>query len=188
MPRASELKPGMVVEINDTPYIVKSLDVKSPTARGGTTLYKFRFNNLKTGQKLDEAYKGDDLLKEVDCTRTRLQFSYIDGTQYVFMDTENYSQYALDAEDLEGQIAYLTEGLEGIAGLLIDDKVIAIELPAAVNLLITHTDPSIKGQTATGRTKPATLATGIEIQVPEYIESGELVKVNTVTGKFSSRA
>jgi elongation factor P len=188
MPRVSELKTGMIVEINDTPYIIKSLEVKSPTARGGTTLYKFRFNNLKTGQKLDEAYKGDDILKEVDCTRIRLQFSYIDGDQYIFMDTENYSQYALDAADLEEQISYLTEGLEGIVGLLIDDKVIAIELPAAVNLVITHTDPSIKGQTATGRTKTAMLSTGIEIQVPEYIESGELVKVNTVTGKFSSRA
>jgi elongation factor P len=178
----------MVVEVNDTPYIVKSLEVKSPTARGGTTLYKFRFNNLKTGQKLDESYKGDDILKEIDCTRTRMQFSYIDGNQYIFMNTDDYSQYALDAEDLESEIGYLTEGLEGITGLLIDDKLIAIELPAAVTLLITQTDPSIKGQTATGRTKPATLSTGIEIQVPEYIESGEMVKVNTVTGKFSSRA
>jgi elongation factor P len=188
MPRASELKPGMVVEINDTPYIVRSLEVKSPTARGGTTLYKFRFNNLKTGQKLDESYKGDDILKEVECTRIRLQFSYIDGSQYVFMNTEDYSQYALDAEDLEEQIGYMTEGLEGIAGLLIDDKLIAIELPAAVNLEVTYTDPSIKGQTATGRTKPAKLSTGLEIQVPEYIETGEVVKVNTTTGKFSSRA
>lgn len=188
MPRVSEVKPGMVVEINDTPYIVKSLEVKSPTARGGTTLYKFRFNNLKTGQKLDESYKGDDILKEVDCARIRLQFSYIDGSQYVFMNTEDYSQYALDAEDLEDQIGYLTEGLDNIVGLLIDDQVIAIELPSAVNLEITYTDPSIKGQTATGRTKTAKLSTGIEIQVPEYIESGEIVKVNTLTGKFSSRA
>lgn len=188
MPRANELKPGMVVDINDTPYIVKHLEVKSPTARGGTTLYKFRFNNLKTGQKWDEAFKGDDILKEIDCTRIRLQFSYIDGNQYVFMNTEDYSQYALDAEDLEEQISYLTEGLDNIVGLLIGDQVIAIELPSAVNLVITHTDPSIKGQTATGRTKTALLSTGMEIQVPEYIESGELVKVNTLTGKFSSRA
>ena len=188
MLKASELKKGLVVEINEIPYIVKQIEAKSPSARGASTLYKIRFNNLKTGQKLDESFKSDDVLKEVDCTRVRVQFSYIDGTQYVFMNTDDYTQYALDAEDLEEQIGYLTEGLDNIVGLLIDDKVIAIELPAAVNLVITHTDPSIKGQTATGRTKTATLSTGIEIQVPEYIESGELVKVNTVTGKFSSRA
>jgi elongation factor P len=188
MPKANELKKGMVVEINNTPYIVKDIEAKSPSARGASTLYKIRFNDLKTGQKLDESFKSDDLLKEIDCSRIRLQFSYIDGNQYVFMDSEDYTQYALDKEDLEDHLGYLTEGLEGIVGLLIDDTLIAVELPAAVNLLITETAPSIKGATATGRTKPAMLSTGIEIQVPEYIETGELVKVNTLTGKFSSRA
>ncbi len=187
MPKASELKKGMVVEINDTPYIVKQIEAKSPSARGASTLYKIRFNDLKTAQKLDESFKSDDMLKEIDCSRIRLQFSYIDGSQYVFMDTEDYAQYMLDADDLEEQIGYLTEGLENIVGLLIDETLIAIELPAAVNLLITETAPSIKGATATGRTKTAMLVTGIEIQVPEYIETGEIVKVNTLTGKFSSR-
>lgn len=188
MPKANELKKGTVVEINDTPYIVKEIEAKSPSARGASTLYKIRFNNLKTGQKLDESFKSDDMLKEVECIRARVQFSYIDGSQYIFMNSEDYSQYSLDAADLEEQISYLSEGLDGITALLIDDLVVAIELPAAVNLLVTETSPSIKGATATGRTKPALLSTGIEIQVPEYIESGELIKVNTLTGKFSSRA
>jgi elongation factor P len=188
MPKASELKKGTVVEINNTPYIVKQIEAKSPSARGASTLYKIRFNDLKTGQKLDESFKSDDMLKEIDCNRIRLQFSYIDGSQYVFMDTEDYTQYSLDVDDLEEQMGYLIEGLEAIVGLLIDDTLIAIELPAAVNLLITETAPSIKGATATGRTKSARLVTGIEIQVPEYIESGEVIKVNTLTGKFSSRA
>jgi elongation factor P len=188
MPKANELKKGMVVEIRDTPYIVNQIEAKSPSARGASTLYKIRFNDLKTGQKLDESFKSDDFLKEIDCTRIKLQFSYIDGTHYIFMNSDDYSQYALDINDLEEQIGFLTEGLEGIVGLVIDDRLIGIELPAAVNLLISETAPSLKGATATGRTKPARLSTGIEIQVPEYIESGELVKVNTLTGKFSSRA
>ncbi|NOQ34632.1 MAG: elongation factor P-like protein YeiP [Methylococcaceae bacterium] len=188
MYKASELKKGMVVEINDIPYIVKQIEAKSPSARGASTLYKIRFNNLKTRQKLDESFKSDDVLKEIDCARIRIQFSYIDGSQYVFMNTEDYSQYALDVDDLEEQLGFLTEGLDSLVGLLVDDNLIAIELPAAVDLVITQTDPSIKGQTAAGRTKTAMLSTGIEIQVPEYIESGELVKVNTLTGKFSSRA
>ncbi len=188
MAKASELKKGMVVEVNGMPHVVKQIEVRNPSSRGASTLYKVRFNNLKTGQKLDESLKGDDFLKEADYARTKAQFSYVDGDLYVFMNVEDYSQYALSSEDLEDQIGYLTEGLEGIVALLIDDEVIAIELPSSVVLAIVETAPAIKGATAAGRTKTARLTTGIEIQVPEYLEMDELVKVNTETGKFMSRA
>ena len=82
----------------------------------------------------------------------------------------------------------MTEGLEGITGLLLDDVLLGIELPQAVSLVITDTAPGIKGSTATGRTKPAQLSTGLEVQVPEYLEPGEVIKVNTGNGKFISRA
>jgi elongation factor P len=186
--KASELKKGMVVEVNGVPHVVRQIEVRNPSSRGASTLYKVRFNNLKTGQKLDESLKGDDFFKEADYTRAKAQFSYVDGGLYVFMNAEDYSQYTLSSEDLEGQIGYLTEGLEGIVALLIDDEVIAIELPSSVVLSIVETAPAIKGATAAGRTKTARLTTGIEIQVPEYLEMDELVKVNTETGKFMSRA
>jgi elongation factor P len=186
--KASELKKGMVVEVNGVPHVVKQVEVRNPSSRGASTLYKVRFNNLKTGQKLDESLKGDDFFKEADYARAKAQFSYVDGDSYVFMNAEDYSQYALSSEDLEGQIGYLTEGLEGIVALLIDDEVIAVELPSSVVLPIVETAPAIKGATAAGRTKTARLTTGIEIQVPEYLEADELVKVNTETGKFMSRA
>jgi elongation factor P len=185
--KASELKKGMVVEVNGVPHVVKQIEVKNPSSRGASTLYKVRFNNLKTGQKLDESLKGDDFFKEADYARAKAQFSYVDGDLYVFMNVENYSQYTLSSEDLEDQIGYLTEGLEGIVALLIDDEAIAIELPGSVVLSIVETAPAIKGATAAGRTKTARLTTGIEIQVPEYLEIDELVKVNTETGKFMSR-
>lgn len=188
MAKASELKKGMVVEVNGLPHVVKQIEVRNPSSRGASTLYKIRFNNLKTGQKLDESLKGDDIFKEADYARAKAQFSYIDGDNYVFMNVEDYSQYSLSSEDLEGQIGYLTEGLEGIVALLVDDEVIGIELPSSVVLPIVETAPAIKGATAAGRTKTARLTTGIEIQVPEYLELDELVKVNTETGKFMSRA
>lgn len=188
MAKASELKKGMVVEVNGVPHVVKQIEVRNPSSRGASTLYKIRFNNLKTGQKLDESLKGDDFFKEADYARAKAQFSYVDGDLYVFMNSEDYSQYTLPGEDLEDQIGYLTEGLEGIVALLIDDEVIAIELPSSVVLTIVETAPAIKGATAAGRTKTARLTTGIEIQVPEYLEMDELVKVNTETGKFMSRA
>lgn len=188
MAKAADLKRGMVVEINGAPHIVKNIDVKSPSSRGATTLYKIRFNNVQTGQKLDESLKGDDFFKDVDLVRAKVQFSYIDGENYIFMNSEDYSQYTLSKDDLDDQIDFLTEGLEGIVALLVDDEILGIELPAAVVLEVLETPPAIKGATASSRTKTARLSTGAEIQVPEYLETGELIKVNTETGKFMSRA
>lgn len=188
MPKASELKCGMAVEINGTPYVVKKIDVRNPTSRGASTLYKVRFAHLKSGQKLDETLKGDDFLKEADCTRAQAQYSYLDGDTYYFMNLETYEQYGLHEEELEGQTEYLTEGLEGIVILLMDNAPLGIELPASVALEIVETAPALKGASATSRTKPAKLTTGLEVQVPEYIESGEIIKINTGTGKFMSRA
>jgi elongation factor P len=186
--KASELKRGMIVEINGLPHVVKQIEVRSPSSRGASTLYKIRFNNMKTGQKLDETLKGDDFFKEADCVRAKVQFSYQDGGNYIFMNLDDYSQYSLSSEDLEGKIEYLTEGLEGIVALLIDDAILGIELPGSVVLPIVETAPAIKGATATGRTKTARLPTGLEVQVPEYLETGESIKINTETGKFMSRA
>lgn len=188
MPKASELKSGMVIEIDGQPYAVKQVDAKSPSSRGASTLYKVRFNNLKTGQKLDESYKGDDMLKDADCVRVQVQFSYIDGDAYTFMNSEDYSQYSLNRDEIEDSVPYLTEGLEGIFALIMDDVILGIELPQSVVLTITETAPGIKGATATGRTKPAILSSGLEVQVPEYLEPGEEIKVNTTNAKFMSRA
>ena len=188
MPRASELKSGMVIDIDGQPYAVKHVEAKSPSSRGAATIYKVRFNNLKTGQKLDEGYKGDDMLKEADCVRIQVQFSYVDGDAYTFMNMEDYSQYTLNKSDIEDDIPYLTDGLDGIFALIMDDAILGIELPQSVVLTITETAPGIKGATATGRTKPAVLSSGLEVQVPEYLETGEQIKVNTTTGKFVSRA
>jgi len=186
--KASDLKRGMVVDINGVPHIVKNVDVKSPSSRGATTLYKVRFTNMKTGLKLDESLKGDDMFKDAELVRAKVQYSYKDGDNFVFMNSEDYTQYTLGAEDLEGQAEYLSESLEGIVALLIDDEPIGLELPATVILEIIETPPPIKGSSASARTKTARLSTGLEVQVPEYLETGELIKVNTETGKYSSRA
>ena len=143
---------------------------------------------MKTKQKLDETYKGDDFLKEADCSKTMVQYSYHDGGSYTFMNLETYEQYTLNAEDLEGQLQYLIEGLEGIIILLLDDAPLGIELPTTISMEIVETPPSMKGSSATKRTKTAILTTGLEVQVPEYIETGEVIKVNSDNGKFMSRA
>ncbi len=188
MPKASELKRGMYVDINSMPHIVKQVEIKSPSSRGASTLYKFRFNNIKTGQKLDGSYKSDDILKQADFTRAAIQYSYKDGDNYIFMNTEDFSQYELNADDIEHCIDYLTDGLDGMTALIMDGECISVELPQTISMEIIDTSPAIKGATASSITKPATLSTGKIVQVPEYLETGEKIKINTETGKFMSRA
>ncbi len=187
MPKAGDLKRGMIIDIDGTPHVVKTIESKSPSSRGASTLYKIRYNNLKTSQKRDESYKSDDMLKEADCQRIKVQFSYIDGDSYVFMDSEDFSQHILSKEDIADQAGFITDGMEEITAMLMDDVILGIELPASVSLEIIETAPKIKGASATNRTKTAQLTTGIEIQVPEYLETGEIIKINTSTGKFMSR-
>ena len=188
MPKASDLKRGDVVDFDGVPHMVKQLEARSPSSRGAATLYKIRFTNLVSGQKRDESFKGDDHLAEADCLRVPVQYSYQDDEHFVFMNTEDYSQYSLGAGDLEEQKDYLVEGLEGIVALLVNDQIMGIDLPQSVVLPITDTTPGIKGASASARTKPATLSTGLVVQVPEYIENGERIKVNTTNAKFMSRA
>ena len=104
------------------------------------------------------------------------------------MSLDDYEQYTINADEVAEDQGYLTEGLEDIIAILLDGLIVAIELPAAVALTITDTSPGIKGATASARTKPAILTTGLEVQVPEYIENGETIKINTSTAKFMSRA
>ncbi|RRJ83858.1 elongation factor P-like protein EfpL [Aestuariirhabdus litorea] len=188
MPRASELKKGQVVDINGQPCQAKQIDVKSPSSRGAQTLYKVRFSNVRNGQKVEGSYSGDIMLKEVDLLRRRASFLYREGDMFTFMDSEDYSQHTLSADQLDEQKDYLVDGLEEIMLLIIEGQLVAIELPPTVTMEVVDTAPAIKGATAAGRTKTATLTSGLEIQVPEYLTTGEKVKVNTVTGKFMSRA
>lgn len=188
MPKASELKKGAVVDIDGQLYVARNIDVRSPSSRGANTLYKIRFSNIQTGQKLEQTCKGDDMLKDVELIRRPVQFSYRDGEQLVFMDNEDYSQYTMSESDLAEEQPYITEATEGMLVSLVDEQVVALELPQVVELEITDTAPGIKGASASARTKPATLSTGLEVQVPEYLETGETIKVNTRDKSFISRA
>jgi elongation factor P len=188
MPKASEIKRGDVVEINGQPYIVRQVEAKSPSSRGAQTLYKIRFNNATTGQKLDESYTGDIVLKIADFGRREVQYLYQDGDAYIFMDKEDFSQHALDLDTIEELTGYIDDALEGMYGLFIQGKLSSIELPSSVVQAVVDTPPAIKGSSATSRTKPAITTTGLELQVPEYLEPGEKIRINTETGKFMSRA
>lgn len=188
MPRASELKRGSVVEIGGAPHIVDALTVHTPSARGAATRYEFRFRNLVTGRKEDRTLKGDDPLGSISVERRPVQFSYAEADTFVFMDLESFDEYAMNKDDLVEQRKFMSEATEGLEALVSDGRALTIELPDVVELPITQCDPSIRGASATSRTKPATLSTGLVVQVPEYMAPGEVLRVDTRTGKFLSRA
>ena len=188
MPRANDLKRGMIIDFDGVPHAVKTVDCKSPSSRGASTYYKIRYNNLQTGQKRDESHKAEEMLKEADCQRVKVSYSYIRWVIVMCLWTmKYYSQHSLNTEDLGDQVGYITEGMEEITALLLEGNIIGIELPSTVSLEVTETAPRLKGASATNRDKPATLSTGITVQVPEYLETGELIKIHTGTGKFISR-
>ena len=188
MPKASDLKRGSYIEIDGTPHVVEDLKISTPTARGGTSLYRFRFRNLQTKGKIDKTHKGDDMFKDADFTKREVQFSYEDQGRYVFMDAEDFSEYNMQLEDLEYEKNFITEDIDGIKALIQDGHILAVELPAVVELEIVQCDPAARGNSATARTKPATLVTGWVVQVPEYMDNHEILRVDTRTGEFLSKA
>lgn len=188
MPKASDLKKGDVVEYKGAPHIIKDIVVNNPSSRGAATLYKIRLNHAKTGQKVDESLKGGDILPDIDFERRKMQYSYMDGEGYVFMDDEDYSQHILSESDLGDDKLYIYEGMESVVGMIVEQYLIAIELPNSVVMTVVDTAPGIKGASASARTKPATMSTGLVVQVPEYLEVGESIKINTEDNRFMSRA
>ena len=187
MPKACNLKRNNVVRIEGQIYKVKQIFAQTPSARGGATLYKVRFAQIQTQQKLDKVYKGEDQIEDVDLDKKTIQYLYSDSDTYTFMTMDDYSQHTLTKEELEGQFQWLSDGQEDIDAIFLDGNILGIVVPHTVELEIVETAPALKGASATARTKPATLSTGAEIQVPEYMAQGETVKVNTETGKFISR-
>jgi elongation factor P len=184
---AKEIKPGAIVNHNGAPCMIESVNVQSPSARGAATLYKYRARNLITKQKVDLTLKGGDSLDLADFSRRPVKFMYADASHVHFLDQENYEQYGLAKESVAEESKYLTEDLEGVQVLIYNDEAVGLQLPVAVELTVTQCDPGVRGNSATGRTKPAKLETGLVVQVPEYLNQGERVKVDTRTGQFLSR-
>ncbi len=187
MIKACNLKKGNIVQLNGRPYQVKKVDVQTPSARGANTLYKVRFVEIPSGQKLDQTYKGNDALDEMELARRHVSFIFNEQEMYTFMDSENYEQYTLSADSMEDQVQWLSDGLEGIVALLIDDQIMGIELPPSVELEIVETAPAVKGATVTNRNKSAVLSNGQTAQVPEYLSTGDVIQVSTEAGEFMSR-
>ncbi len=187
MIQPSDLKRGLIIDIDGAPCTIENITVQTPSSRGGNTIWKVRARNLRTKGKVDKAFRSGDAIGEPNFEKRNVQYLYGDMSGYHFMDLESYDQFTLTKEQIPDESNYLIDNMEGIRSLVLEDEVIGIEIPLAVDLTITECDPDVKGNSATARQKNAILETGLQIQVPEHIDAGELIRVDTTTGKFVGR-
>jgi elongation factor P len=152
----------------------------------GQALYKTRLRNLIKGTILDRTYKSGDSLEAADIRFGKGQYLYRDGTSFVFMDNDSFEQFPMLAENCEGKTEFLQENAP-VDLMFWNEQLIEMSPPQHVVLKITYTEPAARGNTATNVTKPATVETGAEVQVPAFINPGDKIKIDTETGKYMER-
>ena len=186
--KANEIKRGIVFKVDEKNIITKHVHVQSPSSRSGSTLYKVKGQDVSSGQKYENSFKGDENVESVEISRSPVTLLFRDADGCTFMDSESYEQYTIADDAIEDDLPFLSEGLEGIKALISDGLLLGLELPSTITLEIVECAPSMKGASAQARTKPATVSTGLIVQVPEYLAEGEVIKINTETREFMSRA
>ena len=187
MIEVTNFKRGMRIELDGDPYLIMDVNFQSPSARGAVMIVKTKLRNLRTSQVMDRSFRSGEKVPEPDYEMRPVQFLYSQEDEFHFMDQQSYDQFALTAEVLGDAVGYLADGLE-CRSLLHNGKILGIELPHIVEVKVVETDPAIPGATAKAQTKPATLETGAVVQVPAYLEAGEIVRVDTRDGRFVERA
>lgn len=181
---AGELRKGVKLEIDGEPYLIVDFEFSKPGK--GQALYRCRLRNMITGIQFDRTYRSGDKFTSADLEEQEMQFLYKMGSSFHFMNTSNYEQLEMSEDQMGDSASFLIENLV-VTILLFQNRPIGITLPNFVNLRVIKADPGLKGDTAAGATKPATLETGVVIQVPLFVEENELLKIDTRTGQYVER-
>jgi elongation factor P len=180
----SQFRNGLKIEIDGEPFTMTYFQHVKP-GKGGAFV-RTKIKNLRTGRVLDKTFRSGEKVDEAEVEDKRMQFLYMDGEQLVFMDTSTYDQIPFSAEQVGDARKYLKENLD-VDVLFWRGKPINIELPSFVEAVVSQTDPGMKGDTASGATKPATIETGAIVQVPLFIKEGEKIRVDTRSGEYVER-
>ena len=181
---SGELRKGITIELDGSLYYI--LEYQHIKLGRGSAQVRLRLRDIKAGHTIERTFQAGERFKRAYLEERPAQYLYQDGDLYYFMDQENFEQIPLTREQLGDAINYLKEGLV-VQLSSYEGKAIGVELPTTVDLKITETGPSFKGDTSQGGTKPATLETGITIQVPFFLETGDIIKVDTRTGEYLER-
>lgn len=180
----TDLKPGRAIQIDGEPYVVVNSVFGRKSQSKANMQCKLR--NLKTGAVIAKNFQGSEKIEEAEVGFRRVQFLYSNGEAFTFMDLDSYDQFDLQADVIGDASGYLVDGCE-LDALMFEGLPIGIKLKATVELKVVETIPGVKGDTATGGTKPAKLESGITVSVPLFINEGDKVKVNTETGLYMTR-
>ena len=184
MLESGDLKKGRKIEIDGDPFVIVQFEFTKPGK--GQALYKCKLKNMVTGAQFDRTFRSGEKFKEPDLAEQEMEYLYTDGDRYCFMNTATYDQEFLTEEQIIDAKDFLKENTVCNI-LLFEGNPIGISLPIFINLKVERTDPWAKGDTASGDSKPATLETGYALQVPPFIEEGELLKIDTRTGAYVER-
>jgi len=184
MYESGDLKKGLKIEIDGDPYVIAQFQFVKPGK--GKALYKCRLKNMLTGAQFDRTFRSGEKFNEANLEEHEMEYLYADGDSYCFMNTSTYNQEFLSADQIADAKDLLKENTL-CQVLFFDERPIGITLPNFIDLKVVKADPWVKGDTASGSTKPATLETGYELQVPPFVEEGEILRIDTRTGEYSER-
>ncbi len=187
MPAVStnDLKNGMSLNLPEGLFSVVEFQHVKP-GKGGAFV-RTKLKNVRTGAVIERTYRADEKLDQALIDKREMQFLYLDGESYVFMDNSDYEQMPAERSSLGDAASYLKEGDSAVIQMY-DGEIVGVDLPAAVELTIAETEPGVQGDRVSGARKPATLETGLQIQVPLFVNTGDRVKVDTRTGEYLTRA
>jgi elongation factor P len=180
----SDLRKGTKLMIDGEPHVIVQFDFTKPGK--GQALYKCKLRNMITGALFDRTYRSGESFEPASLEERDMQYLYQDDTGYVFMDQKSFEQVTLPEEALGDQKYFLVDNME-VKILMFGERGIGITLPNFVNLRVTQAEPWVKGDTAAGNNKPATVETGYTLQVPSFVEEGILIQIDTRTGEYVTR-
>jgi elongation factor P len=180
----NDLKNGMALDLPEGLYTVVEFQHVKP-GKGGAFV-RTKLKNLRSGAVLDRTYRADEKLEQAIIDKREMQYLYRESDHYVFMDNTSYDQLNVDAATLGNAASYLSEG-NSVVLQIYNNQVVGVDMPAAVELEVTDTEPGVQGDRVSGARKPATLETGLVVQVPLFVNPGDRVKVDTRSGEYLTR-
>ena len=180
-----DLKYGMTLDLSGGLFSVVEFQHVKP-GKGGAFV-RTKLKNVRTGAVLERTFRADEKVEQAVIDKREMQYLYRDGEQYVFMDNVSYDQLHVEAQALGDAARFLKEGDSAVLSLY-DGEIVGVDLPAAVELTVAETEPGLQGDRVSGARKPATLETGIVLQVPLFVNPGDRIKVDTRSGEYLTRA
>lgn len=181
----NDFRTGLTIELEGEPCQI--IDFQHVKPGKGAAFVRAKIKNLKNGSSTELTFRAGEKVAKAILDRRTMQYLYNDGDGYVFMDNENYEQISLNIDQLDGDEKYLKENMD-VQVALYQGKFLGLDLPNTVELEVVETEPGIKGDTASGGSKPATLETGLTVQVPFFINVGDILKIDTRNGHYIERA